>query len=134
LNYFIQLNSKSKNNHLKNRSDFFSYRWWQSAHQIGAKMVPIAPTGWDPRPRAAHPVPWVDEGPQHYLQPTVAEIQELIQSGINFTCTYNETAEAQTIIIYAWNECSETSGSLVPSLGNGTLYIDALSKILPGSC
>jgi len=97
-------------------------------------MVPIAPTGWDPRPRAAHPVPWVDEGPQHYLQPTVAEIQELIESGINFTCTYNETVEAQTIIIYAWNECSETSGSLVPSYGNGTLYIDALSKILPGSC
>jgi hypothetical protein len=38
------------------------------------------------------------------------------------------------MIVYAWNECSETSGSLVPSLGNGTLYIDTLSKILPMSC
>ncbi|CAF1119028.1 unnamed protein product [Adineta steineri] len=109
-------------------------QWWQSAHQIGAKMIPIAPTGWDPRPRAENPVPWVDEGPQHYFQPTVEELQTLIRNGINFTCTYNQTAEAQTIIIYAWNECSETSGSLIPSLGNGTLYIDALSKVLPMYC
>ncbi|CAF1124312.1 unnamed protein product [Rotaria sordida] len=109
-------------------------QWWQSAHNIGAKMVPIAPTGWDPRPRAENPVPWVIEGPEHYIQPTVDELQELIRSGINFTCNYNQTVEAQTIIIYAWNECSETSGSLIPSMGNGTLYIDALSKILPMYC
>ncbi|CAF1541593.1 unnamed protein product, partial [Rotaria sp. Silwood1] len=95
-------------------------RWWQSAHQIGAKMVPITPTGWDPRPRAAQPDPWVDEGPEHYLQPTVEELQQLIQSAINFTCQYNETVDAQTIIIYAWNECTETAASLVPTLGNGT--------------
>ncbi|CAF3697239.1 unnamed protein product [Rotaria sp. Silwood1] len=109
-------------------------QWWQSAHDIGAKMVPIAPTGWDPRPRAENPVPWVIEGPEHYIQPSVEELQELIRSGINFICQYNQTVEAQTIIIYAWNECSETSGSLIPSMGNGTLYIDTLSKILPMYC
>jgi len=97
-------------------------------------MVPIAPTSWDPRPRAKNPEPWVYEGPQHYMQPTVEGIQELIRSGINFACNYNETVDAQTIIIYAWNECSETSGSLVPLLGNETLYIDALSKVLPMFC
>lgn len=112
----------------------FVRRWWESARQSGAKMVPIAPTGWDPRPRAENPVPWVIEGPEHYLQPTVEELQNLIRHGINFTCQYPQTVEAQTLIIYAWNECSETSGSLVPSHGNGTLYIDALSKILPMSC
>jgi hypothetical protein len=117
-----------------NFTSLYSCRWWQSAHDIGAKMVPIIPTGWDPRPRAAHPVPWVNEGPEHYMQPSVEELQELFRSGINFTCNYNETVDAQTMIIYAWNECSETSGSLVPSLGNGTLYIDTLSKILPMSC
>jgi hypothetical protein len=68
------------------------------------------------------------------MQPSVEELQELFRSGINFTCNYNETVDAQTMIVYAWNECSETSGSLVPSLGNGTLYIDTLSKILPMSC
>jgi len=97
-------------------------------------MVPITPTGWDPRPRAAHPEPWVYEGPEHYFQPSVEELQQLIRSAINFTCQYNETVDAQTIIIYAWNENSETAGSLVPTLGNGTLYVDAMSKILPMSC
>ena len=97
-------------------------------------MVPILPTGWDPRPRAENPVPWVIEGPEHYLQPTVEELQDLIRSGINFTCQYPTTVDAQTMIIYAWNECSETSGALIPSYGNGTLYVDALAKILPMSC
>ena len=94
-------------------------RWWKAGHDAGAKLVPIAPTGWDPR---------------HYFQPIVEELQQLIRASINFTCTYNQTVDAQTIIIYAWNECSETSGSLIPSLGNGTLYIDTLSKILPMTC
>ncbi len=97
-------------------------------------MVPITPTGWDPRPRAAQPDPFVNEGPEHYLQPTVEELQQLIQSAINFTCQYNETVDAQTIIIYAWNECTETAASLVPTLGNGTLYVDTMSKILPMYC
>lgn len=97
-------------------------------------MVPIAPTGWDPRPRAANPDPWVDEGPQHYLQPTPIELQQLFRSAVNFTCQNKEIAEAQTIIVYAWNECSETAASLIPTLGNGTLYVETLSKLLPLSC
>lgn len=111
-----------------------NFRWWHEGRSIGSKLVPIAPTGWDPRPRAENPVPWVIEGPEHYFQPTLDEIQDLIKRATNFTCQYKDTVEAQTIIIYAWNECSETSGSLIPSHGNGTLYINALGEILPMDC
>ncbi|CAF4053750.1 unnamed protein product [Adineta steineri] len=50
------------------------------------------------------------------------------------TCTNTNVAEAQTVIVYAWNENSENGASLIPTIGNGTYYINALSEILPMSC
>ncbi len=96
--------------------------------------MPIVPTGWDPRPRHENPPPWIREGPEHYFQPTGEELQQFLKTAINFTCQYNETVEAQTILVYAWNENSENAAPLIPTLGNGTLYVDTLSKILPSHC
>ncbi len=92
------------------------------------------PTGWDARPRYENPVPWLIEGPEHYFQPTGEELQQFFRTAINFTCQYNETVEAQTILVYSWNENSENGASLIPTLGNGTLYVDTLSKTLPLYC
>jgi hypothetical protein len=117
-------------------SDQVSYAqsWWSSAVQSGAKVVPITPTGWDPRPRAQTPPPYVSEGPQHYIQPTPTELQNLFIEAIDFTCKNAAATEAQTIIVYAWNESSENGSALIPSLGNSTLYVDALSQVLPRNC
>jgi hypothetical protein len=102
--------------------------------QVGAKLVPIAPTGWDARPRFENPPPFIHEGPEHYFQPTDEELQQFIQTAVNFTCKFNETVEAQTVLVYAWNENSENGAPLIPTLGNGTFYVDTLSKILPLYC
>ncbi|CAF1290151.1 unnamed protein product [Adineta steineri] len=85
----------------------------------------------DPRPRSEHPVPWVDQGPEHFLQPTAKELQNFFQSLIQLTCINKNITEAQTVIVYAWNE---NGASLIPTIGNGTDYINALSEILPMSC
>ncbi len=92
------------------------------------------PTGWDPRPRAEHPVPWTNQTSEHFLQPTAQELQQFVQSAIQLTCTNKNVTESQTILIYAWNESSENGGCLIPSVGNGTYYVNALSKILPMTC
>ncbi|CAF0926076.1 unnamed protein product [Adineta steineri] len=99
-------------------------RWWNFAIQSGGKVVIPLPTGWDPRPRSEHSVPWVDQGPEHFLQPTAKELQNFFQSSIQLTCINKNITETQTVIVYAWNENSE----------NGTYYINALSEILPMSC
>ena len=96
--------------------------------------MPIVPTGWDARPRFENPVPWLYEGPEHYFQPTSEELQQFFRTAINFTCQYNDTVEAQTALVYAWNENSENGACLIPTLGNGTLYVDTLSKTLPLYC
>ncbi|CAF0781929.1 unnamed protein product [Adineta steineri] len=104
--------------------------WCNSAIQSGGKVVIPLPPGWDPRPRSEHPVPWVDQGPEHFLQPTVKELQNFFQSSIQLTCTNKNITEAQTVIVYAWNENSENGASLIPTIGNGTYYINALSEVL----
>ena len=109
-------------------------RWWQQAADTQFPFVPIAPTGWDPRPRSDHPCPCVDEGPAHYVQATAGEVAELIASAVQFACAHPKGAEAQTTVVYAWNESSENGAALIPSLGNGTMYVDALAKVLPVTC
>ncbi|CAF0865488.1 unnamed protein product [Rotaria sordida] len=111
-----------------------SEQWWNAAIQSGAKVVVTLPTGWDPRPRYEHPVPWVNQGPEHFLQPTAEELQNFFKNSIQLTCMNKNITEAQTIIVYAWNESSENGASLIPSIGNGTYYVRALSEILPMSC
>ena len=108
--------------------------WWQQAANTSFPFVPIAPTGWDPRPRADHPCPCVDEGPAHFEQATGEEVAELVAAAVNFTCAHPTSAEAQTVVLYAWNESSENGAALIPSLGNGTLYVDALARVLPMQC
>ncbi|KAL0478515.1 penE [Acrasis kona] len=108
--------------------------WWDTAEKMNAKVVPLAPTGWDPRPRFESKVPYVEEGPEHYKQATVEEIQGLVKSAIQWSCAHKAAAEAQTVIIYAWNEVSENGGCLIPNIGNGTAYVDGLSKVLPMYC
>ena len=117
-------------------------QWWQAAADSEFPFVPLAPTGWDPRPRADHPCPCVDEGPQHFEQATGAEVAQLVLAALNFTCAHAPAAaggggggaEAQTVVVYAWNESSENGAALIPSLGNGTLYVDALAEVLPMQC
>ena len=79
-------------------------------------------------------MPWVNQGPEHFLQPTATELQKFFRDAIHLTCTNQTIMEAQTVIVYAWNESSENGASLIPSIGNGSYYVHALSEILPMSC
>jgi hypothetical protein len=107
--------------------------WWKTAEGIGADIVPIVGTGWDPRPRASDPNPFVDEGPGHYDMPTPSELQSLVSASVAFTCQSPKTP-AKAVIIYAWNELNENGAAIIPTIGNGTLYVDALQRVLPGKC
>jgi len=108
-------------------------QWWSQSESVAAPMVPIIATGWDPRPRAAFPNPFVDEGTGHFLMPTAQELQTLVTQAVDFTCQSKFTP-AKAIIMYAWNESNENGAALIPTLGNGTLYVDALQSVLPRSC
>ena len=100
-------------------------RWWNSALESNAKVIIPLSTGWNPTPRY---------NSTYFLQPTAKELQTFIRAAIELTCTYKNVTEAQTVIIYAWNECDENGAAIIPSLGNGTYFVRALNEILPMTC
>ena len=112
-------------------------------YQDGAKVLPLddvqgshrpAPiTGWDPRPRADHPPVWVKEGPEHYIKPKKAEITSLFKHAKAWLQREkNNLGEADTAIVYAWNECTE-GGWLLPTKGEGRTRLEAVANALLGS-
>ncbi|NWF65245.1 MAG: hypothetical protein HXY38_13180, partial [Chloroflexi bacterium] len=52
-----------------------------------------------------------------------------VLEAVEWMWTYPETAEPQTVIVYAWNELSE-GGWLVPTLEEGDARLRAISEAL----
>jgi hypothetical protein len=106
--------------------------YWERCKATGKDVVPIMNVGWDVRPR------WRDselmrqyhgsEQP-YYTPPTPSEITRHLQMAIDWTTSNQESAKAQTILIYAWNE-SDEGGWLVPTLSEGNARLDAIRSVL----
>ncbi len=105
--------------------------WWDAFRLSGLPVVPLVTAGWDMRPRVETPVPWVDGGDitLYYEQPTPEELAGHLKRGIEWCNAYPDSAEAQAILIYAWNEFDE-GGWLCPTLEEGTARLDAIATVL----
>jgi len=110
---------------------------WDEWMKTGSKVVPLVTAGWDRRPRVLNPVSW-ENSPRrlesleyYYGPPTPEELAGLLQDALSWCVRNAETAEANTILIYAWNEIDE-GGWLVPSLwpDQGSRRLDAIRTVL----
>ncbi len=106
-------------------------RWWDDFKETGMPVVPLATAGWDMRPRVETPVPWVEGGDikQYHETPTPKELAAHIEKAVAWCREHPEAAEAQAVLIYAWNEFDE-GGWLCPTLDEGTARVDALANVL----
>ncbi|MGV3754212.1 MAG: hypothetical protein ACO1QS_02375 [Verrucomicrobiota bacterium] len=109
--------------------------FWQRSLATGAQVVPLAMSGWDRRPRVERPVFWeqnqgwgADIG-RFYQPPKPEELAQHVRKAVAWTRSHPTNAEAQTIIIYAWNEHDE-GGWLCPTLGEGDARVKALGSAL----
>ncbi|MDI7275658.1 MAG: hypothetical protein QME94_06735 [Anaerolineae bacterium] len=110
-------------------------RTWDTMRWMRQKAVPLVTAGWDRRPRVENPVPW-EKGlggtmDEYYEPPRPEELAAHLQAALDWVARYPETAEANAILIYAWNEVDE-GGWLVPTLAEGTARLDAIGKVLEG--
>jgi phage pi2 protein 07 len=97
------------------------------------KVVPHVTTGWDTRPIHDYPFSWYpDPGPDNWVQTaTPKEIADHVKDALDWVNSHPSIAEANTILVYAWNEHAE-GGWLCPTLSNYgfTDRIDTLSTRL----
>ena len=129
--------------------------YWDACKATGKQVVPLAMAGWDKRPLLGdawktlyppqRPGPW-------YAAPTPAELAEHVAAALEWNARNAALrqaqdrpappgqgrpeprrgaacAEANTVLIYAWNESGE-GGWLVPTLNEGSARIAALRKVL----
>ena len=109
--------------------------FWKRSIDTGAKVVPPAMTGWDRRPRIENPVFWEhNEGwsadiERFYQAPKPVEIGNHVRKVVEWTRSHPTNAEAQVVIVYAWNEHDE-GGWLCPTRGEGDARIQAVGSAL----
>jgi len=105
---------------------------WNNHKATGHKVVPWVTAGWDNRPRALYPQSFVSPTPPTNAwaqQATAAEVATNLQNALTWNQNFAATADANTVIMYAWNEFDE-GGWLTPTLSKGTDRVDALSNAL----
>ena len=105
-------------------------RRWDAFREAGLRVLPWVTSGWDPRPRVEHPVSWTTVAPDAWAQPgTPAEIAAHLERALAWTARYPATADANAVLIYAWNEFDE-GGWLCPTLREGAARLDAIRRVL----
>lgn len=95
--------------------------YWNSFKATGKKVVPLVNAGWDGRPRN-YPNGW-------YKPPVPAELAQNLRSAFDWLKQYPDANDADTVLIYAWNETDE-GGWLVPTISEGTKRLDAIQSML----
>lgn len=110
-------------------------RFMERFYETGRPVVPSIQTGWDTRSLILY-------GPKYQVElkrnpnanwvarPTADEIKNLFVSTLREFDRQRSLAEyPNTVIVYAWNELLE-GGWLVPTIGEGTSRLDAVSGAL----
>jgi len=101
------------------------------------KYVPLSMAGWDQRPRQERPQTWnrAAQKPyiglaRNYALATRTEIMDHVQDAFDFIGANSSICDADTTLMYAWNEHDE-GGWLCPTLdGSGQDRLAALAEIL----
>ena len=108
--------------------------FWESCRTTGMMQVPLVSFGWDPRPRVDNPVPWTKyTSGNHYRAAEPQQLAEHLKEALDWTAIHPAATEANTVLIYAWNENDE-GGWLVPTLnpegGANTARVAAVGRML----
>jgi hypothetical protein len=104
--------------------------FWNQELSTGLKVVPTVNTGWDPRPLMVNPAGMRRYGStSYYTQGTPAAIAANLATALQWTSAHLKAAEANTVLVYAWNENAE-GGWLTPTLAEGNSRLVAIGQVL----
>ncbi len=103
---------------------------WESYSATGRKVIPWVTAGHNTKPRIDHQMTWYTVKKGDWVSDgTPEQIGQNLQNALNWTKQHPDAAEANAIIMYAWNEHDE-GGWICPTLGNNTAILDGVKKIL----
>ncbi|MCF3650643.1 LamG-like jellyroll fold domain-containing protein [Synoicihabitans lomoniglobus] len=108
-------------------------KWNSYRTSGGGKVIPWVTTGWDRRTRFEIPQSWANPPPSSFLyyteMATPSQVADQLQDAINWVDTYSSAAEANTVLVYAWDEFDE-GGWICPTLEEGPDRLNAIATVL----
>jgi hypothetical protein len=105
--------------------------YWAAMGATGTPIVPIAMTGWDPRPRA-HMSPNSTGVPRYAVAPTADQLTAHLQAAVSYVVSHPSQCPSKAILIYSWDECDEGGNAILPTWTGGepdTSRISALQRV-----
>ena len=122
---------------------------WDTYKSPSFPFIPFVTTGWDPRPiiEYYHGLPKADSisisvwypkpAEDHYVQTATSDqVADHLKAGLDWVKNYPLYSKPNTVIMYAWNECSE-GGFIIPvaetdssAINYGTKRLDAIKMML----
>jgi hypothetical protein len=103
---------------------------WENHKATGRKVIPWVTLGHNTKPRIDNPVSWTTVAPDQWVSDgTPQELAANLSNALQWVNKNRSAAEANAVLIYAWNEFDE-GGWLCPTLGNNTSILDAIEKTL----
>ncbi len=104
-------------------------RFWEECKNTGKQTVPLVNAGWDPRPRYESEHAHIYGETRDWTeQPTPDELANHLDSALDWVDENPQSCEADTVMIYAWNETDEGSW-LLPTLAEGSARLDAIRRM-----
>lgn len=112
-------------------SDLMSFNryYWENFKATGKKVIPTVNAGWDGRPRLADKNQAMNYSGPWYRMPKPSELADNLGAALDWCQKNPEVAEANTVLIYAWNETDE-GGWLVPTRTEGAARLEAIRAFL----
>ena len=105
-------------------------RWfWEDARQTGKPLIPTVTAGWDYRPMKRPEFPDRSLQSSWFAQAKPEELADHLRNALDYVRQYPKVCEADSVIIYAWNEFSE-GGWICPTLNEGAARLDAIRRVL----
>ncbi|MEO6454949.1 MAG: sialate O-acetylesterase [Ginsengibacter sp.] len=102
---------------------------WENYKATGKKVIPWVTTGHNTRPRIDHPVTWTKVPADEWVSDgTPQQIAANLDNALQWVNNNKQTAEANAILMYSWNEFDE-GGWLCPTLNNNTSRLDAVKEV-----
>jgi hypothetical protein len=103
---------------------------WKSMQLLNKQVVPWVTTGRNMKPRIERQVSWQKISSATWVADgTPQQIASNVKNAVNWVKANPGSCEANTIIIYAWNEFDE-GGWLCPTFGNDISRIKAVKEAL----
>jgi hypothetical protein len=105
-------------------------RAWDQHRATGMPVIPWVTAGLDARPRYLHPVSWTTVQADDWVQrATPHQVGAELQAALEWVSSNRAAAQANAVLIYAWNEFDE-GGWICPTLLHGTDRLDAIKAVI----